>query len=185
MKRHFTFIVGIALLVLITGCVANLSFNNRPNFETILEARKLQSGKNNPISIRWLPPSFTNMQESIIVKGLTVKTPTGTNLSSRIIELLDASVGVDNSSNRVLRIAPFEAESKFEFSSNNIKHRQTIIVASCNFEAEFIIGKKTWTDKFFSEKRSSEAVVSSQTDLLERVWDDIALQVAKSVSSNI
>ena len=111
--------------------------------------------------------------------------PTGASLASRIIEVLDETVGINNASNRILRIAIFEAESKFDFSGNNLKFNQTIVAASCNFEAEFLIGKKAWTEKFFSERSVSETNVLSQTAVLESVWDDISLQVAKSVADNI
>jgi len=187
MKNHYTLVVGIALVTLLTGCVTKLSFDSRPNFETILEARNIPVSKKSPITIKWWPPNFPEMQDMQSPKGgaYRVMTPTGASLASRIIEVLDASVGVNDASNRLLRIAVLVAESKFEFSSNAVKHNKTIVAASCNFEAEFILGNKAWTEKFFSERRVPEDSILSQTEVLERVWDDISLQVAKSVASNI
>lgn len=180
MKNHHALCVGIAVVMFLSGCVAHLSFNNRPNFETIVAARNIQITKKTPIAVRWLPPDFPEMRESVRAGGYTVMTPTGVNLANRIVEVLDASVGVNNTSGSVLRVAPFVAESKLEFSTNNVKYSRTIIAASCSFEAEFILDRVAWTDKFFSTRSLPEESISSQTEVLERVWDDIALQVAKN-----
>jgi hypothetical protein len=187
MKRYHTLAAGIVFLVCLTGCVTKLSFSSRPNYETLMEARNIPAGKKNPIAIKWWPPNFPEMQDMQSPKGggYRVMTPTGASLASRILEVLDVSVGVNSASNRVLRIAVFVAESKFEFSSNALKHNKTIVAASCNFEAEFILGNKAWTEKFFSERRVMEDSILTQTEVLERVWDDISLQVAKSIVSNV
>jgi len=191
MKNYYKLVVGIALLALLTGCVTNLAFVNRPSFETVLEARNIQVIEKRPIAIKWWPPTFPEMRDMQSSKSgdynsaSNVVIPTSASLASRILELLDASVGINDLSNEILRIAVFVAESKVEVSTVSPKYHKTIIAASCVFEAEFILGNKAWTKKFFSERRNPGLANISQTVVLEKVWDDIALQVAKSVASNI
>jgi len=52
-------------------------------------------------------------------------------------------------------------------------------------EADFSIGEKRWKEKFFSESKDPTIGGTSQTGIVEKVWDDIAIQVVRNVMQHL
>ena len=52
-------------------------------------------------------------------------------------------------------------------------------------EAEFSIGKKRWKERFYAELKDPTIGGSSQTGVVEKVWDDIAIQVVKNILDHL
>ena len=189
-KPHW-FLFGFLFIALLTsGCAINLPFNNRPAYSTVKGAKDISSGYKGPITLKWIPPTFP---ERIDIQGASgfsgggskTRIPTGVGLSNRILELLDVSIGVNDSSEQVLTISVIEAKSEFEFSANLLNLSNAIDVGKCVFEAEFLFGDKKWNKIFTAEMRDPTIGSTSQTGVLEKVWDDIALQVVRSVIQHI
>lgn len=172
------------------GCTVNLPFNNRLDYSYVNEAKRLTTSKNEPISLEWSPADFPNRVDiqgasGFVGGGSQTRIPTGVALASRITEALDSAVGVDKTSKRVLEIYILSAQSKFEYSAGMANITPGIDYAWCNVEAELSYNGTTWKDSFTSEERDETIGGSSQTGLLERVWDKIALQLTKNVVSKI
>jgi hypothetical protein len=191
MRKFHWFFFGLLFISLLTfGCAINLPFNNRPAYLTVKSAKDISSDFKGPIVLKWIPPTFP---ERIDVQGASgfsgggsqTRIPTGVGLASRILELLDVSIGVNDSSEEVLTISVLEAKSEFEFSANLLNLSNAIDVGKCVFEAEFLFGDKKWNEIFTAEMRDPTVGGTSQTGVLEKVWDDIALQVVRSVIQHI
>ena len=90
-------------------------------------------------------------------------------------------VGVKASAGKVLTISVIDAKSEFEYSAGFFNVTPAIDVGRCFFEAEFLFMDNRWTEKFTAERKDPEIGGTSQTGILETVWDDIALQVGKNV----
>jgi hypothetical protein len=97
-------------------------------------------------------------------------------LASRILEVLDTAIGVNDSSTTILTITVLEAKSEFEYASGIVNVTPTIDVGRCFFEAKFRLGDKTWQEQFTAEAKDPTIGGTSPTGTLEKVWDDIALQ---------
>jgi hypothetical protein len=84
-------LVGLSLFA--SGCAVNLPFNNRAAYPTIQDAKSLSAVNKGPISVKWIPATFT---ERIDVQGASgfvgggsqTRIPTGIALSNRITEVL-------------------------------------------------------------------------------------------------
>ena len=169
-----------------SGCAVSLPFSNRVTYSTIQEAKSFTVDNKGPISVKWIPADFT---ERIDVQGASgfvgggsrTRIPTGIALSSRITEILDTMIGVKGSAEKVLTISVIKAESKFEYSAGIFNVTPALDVGKCFFEAEFLFTDSRWTEKFTAERKDPEIGGTSQTGILEQVWDDIALQVGKNV----
>jgi len=98
---------------------------------------------------------------------------------------LDVMVGVKKSSDKILTITVIEAKSEFEYSAGFFNITPAIDVGRSVFEAEFICGDKRWKEKFTTEEKDPTIGGTSQTGVLEKVWDNIALQVGRSVSQHM
>ena len=189
-KPHW-FLFGLLLIAPLTsGCAINLPFNNRPTYSTVKAVKDILSDNKGPIALKWIPPTFP---ERIDIQGASgfsgggsqTRIPTGVGLANRILELLDVSIGVNDSSEKVLTISVIEAKSEFEFSANLFNLANAIDVGICVFEAEFLFGNEKWNEIFKAEGRDPTIGGTSQTGVLEKVWDDIALQVVRSVIQHI
>lgn len=191
MRESHCFLFGFLFIVLLTsGCAINLPFNNRPTYSTVQAAKNISTGYKGPIALKWIPPTFP---ERIDIQGASgfsgggsrTRIPTGVGLANRILEVLDVSIGVSDSSDKLLTISVIEAKSEFEFSANLFNLANAIDVGRCVFEAEFLFGNEKWTEKFIAEGRDRTVGGTSQSGVLEKVWDDIALQVGRSVIQHI
>jgi hypothetical protein len=89
-------------LVFLSGCAVNLPFNHRLAYASVRDAKQMHRIGARVIAIRWIPETFP---ESIDVQGASgvvgsasqTRIPTGVGLASRILEVLDAAIGVDDS----------------------------------------------------------------------------------------
>ena len=186
MRKFHWYIIGLVLAMLTSGCAINLPFNNRLAYPTVQAAKNFTTGYKEPLALKWIPPTFP---ERIDVQGASgfsgggsrTRIPTGVGLANRILEVLDVSIGVSDSSDKVLTISVIEAKSEFEYSDLS----GAIDVGRCVFEAEFLFGNERWSEKFTAEGSDSTIGGTSQTGELEKVWDDIALQVGRSVYQHI
>lgn len=180
----------LLVCIILSGCAVNLPFNNRLDYFHVYEARRLATNKKEPISIEWLPSDFTKRVE---VKGASgfvgfetqIRIPTGVALSSRITEALDEAIGVDNRSKSLLEIYVLSAESKFKYSAGIFSTTSGMDYGWCNLEVEFNYNGTKWKDTFVSEEKDETIGATSQTAVLEKVWDNIALQVAKRVAAKV
>ncbi len=176
-----------ATALAVSGCTYDLSFNSRASHATVQEAKDLSALDRGPIAIEWNPATFP---ERVDTKGPSgnegaasrANIPTGVAIATRLDELLDIAVGVDRSSPNVLTISVIEAKSDYEYAIGMITSRH-IDAASGVFEGEFSIGNTRWRERFTAEARDRGGVDGAKgTGLLDRVWDDLALQVATSVA---
>jgi hypothetical protein len=190
MKKLRLFLAVTIIAVVCSGCAVNLPFNNRLSYPAVRDAKNFAETTKGPIAVKWIPPSFP---ERIDVQGASgfvgggsrTRIPTGAGLANRILEAFDASIGVLDSSNKTLTIEIIKAETEFEYSAGFFNITPSIDVGRCRLEAEFAIGDKRWKEKFFSESKDPTIGGTSQTAVVEKVWDDIAIQVVKNVIQHL
>ena len=186
--QFFIFILGFSFFV--SGCAVSLPFNNRVAYPTMQEAKSFSSINKGPIALNWVPSDFPkriDVQGASGYVGVASQTriPTGVALANRITELLDLTVGVNASASKVLTIKVIEAKSEFEYSAGIFNITPAIDVGRCIFAGEFILGNIRWSEKFTAERKDPAIGGTSQTGELEKSWDDIALQVARSVNQHM
>ena len=181
----------LCLLVLfMTGCTVNLPFNHRMSYSSVGEIKNIPHSQQEPISVQWIPPSFP---ERIDIQGASgfvggasqTRIPTGVGLSNRIIEALDVAIGINNRSTRHLSISIINTENRFEYSAGFFNVTPAIDVGQCILEAEFTFADKHWKETFTASEKDPTIGGTSQTGILEKVWDKIAVQVARSVLSHL
>ncbi len=186
--RFLRFTPLLALLLALTsGCAVNLPFNNRVGYPTIQEAKSEPCEKSSPVAIRWVPADFPERVDiqgasGFVGGGSRTRIPTGPALSNRITEILDTMIGVNPSADDILEISVQTAQTEFEYSAFTIT--PTLDVGLCVFTAKFSFKDLVWQNVFSAEKKDPD-VGSSQTGVLESVWDEIALAVGKDVAEHI
>jgi hypothetical protein len=190
MKKLRLFLVITMITVVCSGCAVSLPFNNRLSYPAVRDAKNFAAKNKGPISVKWIPPSFPERIDVQVPRGfvggvLQTRIPTGVGLASRILEALDTLIGVIDSSNKTLTIEIIEAKTEFEYSAGFLIITPAIDVGRCKLEAEFTIGDMHWKEKFFSESKDPTMSGMSRTAVLEKVWDDIAIQVARSVIQHL
>lgn len=190
MKRFAARGIGVAAVLLLSGCAINLPFNSRLSYQTVIDAGHLSAKSEGPMSIRWVPDSFpqridTQGASGFVGGGSRTRIPTGVALSGRILEGLDASVGVLESSKKTLTITIVKAETKFQYSAGFFNVTPAIDEGECTFEATFSLGDRTWTQTFHAQQTDPKVGGTSQTAILEKVWDEIAFQVVQSVVEHL
>jgi hypothetical protein len=131
-----------------------------------------------PIAIEWVPADFpdrVNLRSAGPDGAATqAEVPTGVALAGRIDELLGAAVGVSAGADTVLTIFVFEARTEYV---NNVDLDRHVSGAWCVFDAEFDAGGEHWPERFEAKARGD----ARGSGPIDRVWDDIALQVVASV----
>ncbi|KXS31667.1 MAG: Uncharacterized protein AWT59_2226 [Candidatus Gallionella acididurans] len=167
-----------------------MPFDNRLSYQAVSNAKNFAATTKGPISVKWTPPSFPERIDvqgsSGFIGGATqTRIPTGVGLANRILEALDTSIGLLDSSNKTLTIKIIKAKTEFEYSAGIFNATPSIDLGRCKLEAEFSIGDKRWKEEFFSESKVSTVGGTSQTAVVEKVWDDIAIQVDKSVMQHL
>ena len=190
MKRFAARSLGVAAVLFLSGCAINLPFNSRLSYQTVIDAQHLSAKSEGPIAIHWVPGSFpdridTQGASGFVGGGSRTRIPTGVALAGRILEGLDASVGVLESSQKALTITVVNAETKFQYSAGFFNVAPAMDEGECTLEATFAIGDKTWTKTFHSQLTDSKVGGTSQTGVLEKVWDNIALQVVQNVVEHL
>ena len=183
MKRSWAVVILMAVAALFSGCAVNLPFNTRPTFDTVNQARSMEARSEGPITVKWVPSSFPDRVDvqgasGFVGGGSRTRIPIGVGLSSRILETLDAAVGVNSSSTKVLTLTIKNAKTNFQYSAGFFNVTPAIDQASCNLDVDFAL---RGTQTFHAEANDPKVGGSSQTGVVEHVWDNIALQVAKSV----
>ncbi len=174
----------LALVALQTACAVNLPFQNRVSYDLVTQARGAKK-EGNGLEVKWLPTDFKNRIDvqgasGFVGGGSRTRIPTGPAITQRVDELLDAAFGL-KTGGTPLTIEVVKAESTFEYSAGIFNISPAIDSAGCTFEAKFTLGSKTWTNTFKAEKKDPKVGGSSQTGLLEQVWDDVAVQVYRDV----
>jgi len=191
MRKFHLSLFGLLFICLVaSGCAVNLPFNNRLAYPIVQEAKDMSAIKKGPVSVKWISPAFPERidvqgSSGFVGGGSRTRIPTGVGLANRIIEVLDVIVGVNKSSDKLLTITVIEAKSEFEYSAGFFNVTPAIDVGRCVFEAEFILGNKQWKQKFTAEEKDPTIGGTSQTGVLEKVWDNIALQVGRSVRQHM
>ncbi|HEX7371106.1 MAG TPA: hypothetical protein VF284_12580 [Rhodanobacteraceae bacterium] len=117
--------------------------------------------------------------------GSRTRIPTGPGLSSRILETLDAAVGVNSSAPKVLTLTIKNAKTKFQYSAGIFNVTPAIDKASCDLDIEFALGTVRWSQSFHAEAKDPKVGGTSQTGLVEQVWDDVALQITRNVVAHM
>ncbi|EBR3875205.1 hypothetical protein KCE64_004814 [Salmonella enterica subsp. enterica serovar Hvittingfoss] len=183
-------IVALCLAVsFLTGCAVNLPFNNRLSYGAIKELRQSIHNTGAKINISWEPSGFP---ERIDVHGASgfvgsasnTRIPTGIALSSRIEEAISTYADI-TPDGRNLVIKVDDAQSKFEFASGIVNVTPTIDVADVTFKATFNLDGDIWTKEYKSRLNDPTIGGTSETGLLEKAWDTIAVQVATDVAKHL
>ena len=190
MKKYVGLFVAVVGVVGLSGCTVNLPFNTRPSFDTVTQARGLNAKSEGPVKVAWVPSSFPDRVDvegasGFVGGGSRTRIPIGPGLSSRILETLDAAVGVNSSAPKVLTLTITNAKTKFQYSAGIFNVTPAIDRASCDLEVDFAVGSTHWSQSFHAEARDPKVGGTSQTSLVEQVWDDIALQVTKNVVAHM
>ena len=190
MKNVRSLFVGVLIVLLFSGCAVNLPFSHRVSYSQVDEAKKLALKDIGPISIKWVPPSFPDRVDfqgaSGFVGGASrTRIPTGVGIANRILEVLDIAIGIESSSPNVLTISVVKAETKFKYSAAIHAVTHSIVWGSCRFEAEFNYNGKKWKETFNVTEEEKKAGGTSPTGLLEKIWDNIALQVVQNITQNL
>lgn len=189
MKKCCSVLAAIGL-GLLSGCTVNLPFNTRPSFDTVTQARGLDAKSEGPVKVAWIPSSFPDRVDvegasGFVGGGSRTRIPIGPGLSGRILETLDAAVGVNSSAPKVLTLTISNAKTKFQYSAGIFNVTPAIDRASCDLDVDFVVGSTRWSQTFHAEAKDPKVGGSSQTGLVGQVWDDIALQVTKSVVAHM
>jgi hypothetical protein len=190
MKKYVGLLVAAVGVVALSGCTVNLPFNTRPSFDTVTQARGLNAKNEGPVKVTWVPSSFPDRVDvegasGFVGGGSRTRIPIGPGLSSRILETLDAAVGVNSSAPKVLTLTITNAKTKFQYSAGIFNVTPAIDRASCDLDVDFAVGSTHWSQSFHAEARDPKVGGTSQTGLVEQVWDDIALQVTKNVVAHM
>jgi hypothetical protein len=190
MKKCCGVLAAIFGLGLLSGCTVNLPFNTRPAFDTVTRARGLDAKSEGPVKVAWIPSSFPDRVDvegasGFVGGGSRTRIPIGPGLSGRILETLDAAVGVNGSASKVLTLTISNAKTKFQYSAGVFNVTPAIDRASCDLDVDFAVGSTRWSQTFHAEAKDPKVGGSSQTGLVGQVWDDIALQVTKSVVAHM
>ncbi len=190
MKKLGLFLVITMIAVICFGCAFSVPFDNGPSYPAVHDAKNFAATTKGPISVKWIPPSFSERIDvqgapGFIGGGSQTRIPTGGALASRIVVALDNSIGVIDSSNKTLTIEIIKAETELEYSAGFFNITPAIDLGRCKLEAEFTIGDRRWKENFISESRAPTIGGTSQTAVLEQVWDDIAIQVVQSVLQHL
>jgi hypothetical protein len=190
MKKSAARVLGVVAVLALSGCAINLPFNSRLSYQTVLDTEHLAAKSEGPIAIHWVPETFpqridTQGASGFVGGGSRTRIPTGVALAGRILEGLDASVGVLDSAKKTLTITVVKAETKFQYSAGFFNATPAIDAGECTLEASFSFGDKSWSETFHYELTDSKVGGTSQTAILEKVWDNIAWQVVKSVVEHI
>jgi hypothetical protein len=190
MKKYVGLLVAAVGVVALSGCTVNLPFNTRPSFDTVTQARGLNAKNEGPVKVTWVPSSFPDRVDvegasGFVGGGSRTRIPIGPGLSSRILETLDAAVGVNSSAPKVLTLTITNAKTKFQYSAGIFNVTPAIDRASCDLDVDFAVGSTHWSQSFHAEAKDPKVGGTSQTGLVEQVWDDIALQVTKNVVAHM
>jgi len=190
MKKCLGALIAVVGLGALAGCTVNLPFNTRPSFSTVTQARGFDAKNEGPVRVVWVPSSFPDRVDiegasGFVGGGSRTRIPTGPGLSSRILETLDAAVGVSSSAPKVLTLTIKNAKTKFQYSAGIFNVTPAIDRASCDLDVDFALGAEHWTQTFHAEAKDPKVGGTSQTGLVEQVWDDIALQVTKNLVTHM
>lgn len=190
MNKFWVVLVLTVVASFCSGCTVNLPFNTRPTFDTVTQARGLNAKSDGPITVKWVPASFPDRIDiegasGFVGGGSRTRIPIGPGLSSRILETLDAAIGVNSSSAKVLTLTIKSAKTKFQYSAGFFNVTPAIDRASCDIDVDFAFGSKQWSQTFHAEAKDPTVGGMSQTGIVEHVWDDIALQIAKDVAQHL
>ena len=121
MRAPCALLVSSVAVALLSGCAINLPFNHRLAYASVREAKQMHRIGDQVIAIKWIPETFP---ERIDVQGASgfvgggsqTRIPTGVGLASRILEVLDTAIGINDSSKAILAITVVEAKSEFELT---------------------------------------------------------------------
>lgn len=190
MNKCLGLFVAIVAMAALSGCTVNLPFNTRPSFDTVTQARGLNAKNEGPVKVTWVPSSFPDRVDvegasGFVGGGSRTRIPIGQGLSSRILETLDAAVGVNSSAPKVLTLTIKNAKTKFQYSAGIFNVTPAIDKASCDLDVDFSVGSTQWSQTFHAEAKDPKVGGTSQTGLVEQVWDDIALQVTRNVVAHM
>ncbi|WP_036626121.1 hypothetical protein [Pantoea sp. AS-PWVM4] len=190
MKKLLSSAVIVFMAVGLSGCAISLPFNNRLAYSSITDMKSVQiQGEKPRLSITWNPADFPQRidiqgSDGFVGGGSRTRVPTGVALSSRIEEAISTYADLaPNGKN--LTITILEAHSGFEYSAGMFNITPAIDVGKVTLNASFNLNGKTWTQQFSSYKKDPTIGGTSATGILESAWDDVAVQVAKSVASHI
>lgn len=178
----------IALASLMLGCAIYLPFENRVAYNWIKEVEGIKIQHKTSLTIKWIPPSFPQRVDIQGASGFAggssrTRIPTGVAISSRITEMLDIAIGVDERSSNILTILVIQATTQFQYDA--FAMASTIKSGNCVFEAEFSYNGQTWKVQFTAADSGTTLQGTSQTAVLNSVWDSIAFQVTKSILFHI
>lgn len=168
-------------LFLLGGCAIALPINERLSYQYENKAASLRTVDIGAISLQWIPKDFPSRIDiqgasGFVGGGSRTRVPTGIALSNRIRNVLDEAIGIDQGSSRQLTITVIEAKSKFRygFASSELTYGE------CIFKAKFEFNGAIW-EKEFSAKNDTSTVAPTFGSRLEYAWDEVSLQVGKSV----
>lgn len=183
-------IVALCLAVsFLTGCAVNLPFNNRLSYSAIKGLRQSIHTTGAKINISWEPSGFPERidvhgSSGFVGGGSRTRIPTGIALSARIEEAISSYADI-TPDGRNLTIKVDDAQSKFEYASGFVNITPTIDVADVTFKATFNLDGDVWTKEYKSSLKDPTIGGTSETGLLEKAWDTIAVQVATDVANHL
>jgi len=180
----------LGLSVVLAGCAITGSYGNRLDYDQVSQARDLAAKSYGPIAIKWVPADFPQRVDTQGASGFVgslsqTKIPIGAGLSNRVTEALDEAVGIRSSSSKVLTITVENAKSKFQYSAGIFNTKPTMDRGGCVLEATFSFGDLQWKETFTSSQTDKSVGGKTETGVVQATWDEIALQVAKSVVKHI
>ncbi len=174
-------IVILFLVVLLGGCAIALPINERLSYQYEGKATALKIANVEPISLKWIPEDFPSRIDiqgasGFVGGGSRTRVPTGIALSNRIRNVLKEAIGIDQNSSRVLTITVIDAKSKFSygFASSELTYGESYLKAKFEFDG------KLWEEEFIA-KYDTSIVAPTYGYRLEKAWDEVSLQVGKSV----
>jgi len=181
--------LALAPLVILTGCSVTLPFSQRINYSAVTTAKAMRTDSG-PIQIAWDPTTFPGRDDvqgasGFVGGGSRTHIPTGVAIASRVTETLDVAIGVTSDAKKVLKIKVINANSKFQYSAGIFNVTPVLDYGECNFEAQFACGDISWAGKFESKSKDKAIGGTSSTGILEKAWDDVALQVCKDVVTHL
>ena len=174
----------LALLALLGGCslpVMYLPFRDAPGPRQAEEASKLRGTAGGPVSVWWSPPDFPRRVDVQAASGFVggasrQGVAIGPVLSRRVAAFLDAAVGLDPASRRVVAITVVEARTSFAFRPDG----RALDRGECTLKVRVDVDGRPLEETYYSSD-TLKGTPASRASVLDDVLDEVAAMLARDV----
>ncbi|MEE9654126.1 hypothetical protein V4836_08135 [Kluyvera ascorbata] len=182
-------IIVVLIASTLSGCVVNLPFNNRLDFESVSKMKNVEVQPKPVINITWNPVDFPTRidnqgADGFVGGGSQTRLPTGIAITNRVEEAISQYADLKKSGTE-LNINVLEARSGFEYSAGLFNVTPGMDVGKCHLKVQITYNGQMWVGEYFSNNSDPKIGASSQTAILEKAWNDVAVQLATDVANHM